>query len=90
MAMARRRNNRTPEENEAISDKVDLLLSEGYPIEQATAVAFRMYRDGELTIKSETTEQYRRQHTKKKSLLQALAEAAAILKLGEKLMNKKQ
>ena len=41
---------RTPQENEAISDKVDELLSEGYEIDQATAIAFRMWRDNELDI----------------------------------------
>ena len=86
--MARRRNKRTPEENEAISNKVDLLMSEGYPLEQATAIAFRMFRDGELTIKDETSIQYRRQHPKRKSLLSQIAEAARLLKLGEKLINK--
>ena len=79
---------RSPEENEAISDKVDDLLVEGYPIDQATAIAFRMFRDNELTIKAETTPEYRIQHPKKKSLLQQIAEAAAILKLGERLLSK--
>ena len=86
--MAQRRNSRTPEENEAISNKVDLLISEGYPLEQATAIAFRMFKDGELTIKAETSLQYRRQHPQKKSLLVQIAEAARLLKLGEKLINK--
>ena len=87
--MARRkRNSRTPEQNEAISNKVDDLLGEGYPIEQATAIAFRMFRDGELVIPTTTSVSYRLQKGSKKSLLQALAEAAAILKLGEHLTNK--
>ena len=86
--MAPRKNNRTPEENEAISDKVDILLAEGYELNQATAIAFRMFRDGELRIKSETSVQYRRQHPQKKSLLVQLAEAAVLLKLGERLINK--
>lgn len=87
--MARRtKSNRTPEENEAISDKVNVLLSEGYPLDQATAIAFRMFRDNELNIPRETSIEYQLQHPKKKSLIQQLAEAAALLKLGSKLMNK--
>ena len=86
--MARRKNNRTPQENEAISNKVDTLLSEGYPIDQATAIAFRMFHDGELVIAKETTEIYRKQYGKKKTLLEAMAEAAAILKLGQYLTTK--
>ena len=39
---------RTSAENKAIHDKVGLLLQEGFPVEQATAIAFRMFRDGEL------------------------------------------
>ena len=87
--MARRkRNNRTPEENEAISNKVDALLAEGFPIEQATAIAFRMFRDNELSIPKETSVTYRLSRGSKKTLLQSLAEAAIYLKLGEKLTNK--
>ena len=41
---------RTAQENEAISKKVELLIAEGFPEEQAVAIAFRMFRDGELSI----------------------------------------
>lgn len=74
-----KRNQRTPEENEAISDKVELLLSEGYEIDQATAIAFRMYRDGELSIRKETSQEYRRQRRKKKSLIEQIKAAAEFL-----------
>jgi hypothetical protein len=33
-----------------ISRKIVLLMREGYPKRQATAIAIRMYRDGELDI----------------------------------------
>jgi len=79
---------RTPQENEAISDKVEVLLSEGYEIDQATAIAFRMYRDGELSIPAKTSIEYRRQRKKKKSLLQQMKEAAEFLGLDEYLQNK--
>ena len=67
MAKIRSRAERTPQENEAISKKVELLLSEGYKIDQATAIAFRMFRDGELNILKETSQTYKRQREKKKS-----------------------
>lgn len=79
---------RTPEENEAISNKVDLLLIEGYSVDQATAIAFDMFRRGKLQIKQDTSREYRVSHRKPKSFLEQLAEAAAILKLGEYLTNK--
>ena len=41
---------RTQAENFAISQKVKLLMQEGYEEDQATAIAFRMFRDGELKI----------------------------------------
>lgn len=34
----------------AISRKILILMREGFPQKQATAIAFRMYRDGELNI----------------------------------------
>ena len=42
---------RTAEENTAISEKIQMLSMEGYPPDQATAIAMRMYRDNELVIK---------------------------------------
>jgi predicted esterase len=41
---------RTPAENYAISQKIEILMQEGFEEEQATAIAFRMFRDGELDI----------------------------------------
>jgi hypothetical protein len=86
--MAKRRtNNRTPQENEAISDKVEVLLSEGYEIDQATAIAFRMFRDGELDIPLRTSPEYRLTKRKKKSLIQQMKLAAEFLGLDELLKN---
>ena len=39
---------RTKAQNKAIREKMQLMLSEGFPPAQATAIAFRYYRDGEL------------------------------------------
>ena len=41
---------RTKDENLAIKDKIKILMAEGYEESQATAIAFRMFRDGELDV----------------------------------------
>jgi hypothetical protein len=41
---------RSPLEEYAISRKIVKLMREGYGQEQATAIAFRMFRDGELNL----------------------------------------
>lgn len=41
---------RTDIENYAISRKIVRLMREGFPQKQATAIAFRMFKDGELPI----------------------------------------
>ena len=43
--MAKRR---TDAQNKAISNKIAKLRGEGYPTKQATAIAMRMYREGEI------------------------------------------
>jgi hypothetical protein len=43
--MAKRR---TDAQNKAISNKIAKLRGEGYPQKQATAIAMRMYREGEI------------------------------------------
>ena len=39
---------RTEAQNKAISNKIAKLRGEGYPVKQATAIAMRMYREGEI------------------------------------------
>ena len=41
---------RSESENFAIRQKTEEMISLGYPTEQAQAIAFRMWRDGELII----------------------------------------
>jgi hypothetical protein len=41
---------RSENENFAIRQKTEEMISLGYPTEQAQAIAFRMFRDGELII----------------------------------------
>lgn len=44
----RKRNTRTEQENFAIKEKVEELISQGIREDRAIAAAFRMFRDGEL------------------------------------------
>ena len=39
---------RTKEQNLIISRKVNTLMNEGFELKQAQAIAFRMFKDGEL------------------------------------------
>tara|TARA_Y100000114_G_C11725198_1_gene310576 strand:+ start:1045 stop:1275 length:231 start_codon:yes stop_codon:yes gene_type:complete len=41
---------RSKDQNEAIARKVNRLIREGYPVNQAQAIAFRMFRDGEIRV----------------------------------------
>ena len=59
----RAKKNRTREENWAISNRVKEYTQQGYPLEQAQAIAFRQYRDGELEIpKTEQDKESIKQH----------------------------
>jgi hypothetical protein len=48
MARRKKRNERTPQENRIITNKIARLQREGLSTDQATAAAFRMFRAGEL------------------------------------------
>ena len=49
--VSRAKKNRTVSENRAISQRIDELRMQGLNKERATAAAFRMFKDGELTVK---------------------------------------
>jgi replicative DNA helicase len=49
--MSRAKKNRSIDENRAISQRIDQLRMQGLNKERATAAAFRMFKDGELTVK---------------------------------------
>lgn len=49
--MPRAKKNRNISENRAIHQKIDELRMQGITKDRATAAAFRMFQDGELTIK---------------------------------------
>ena len=73
---------RTAQENQAISDKIQLLIQEGFEEQQATAIAFRMYRDGELTIPKESSVIYgTKRRPQNKNLLKQMLLAFELLGL---------
>ena len=49
--MSRAKRNRSQSENRAIADKISELRMQGLRKDRATAAAFRMFADGEMTIK---------------------------------------
>ena len=80
---------RTAQENEAISDKIQLLIQEGFPEHQATAIAFRMYRDGELDIPKESSVIYgTKRRPQNKMLLNQMLLAFELLGLANQFKQK--
>lgn len=76
------RSNRTAQENEAITKKIELLMLEGFPRNQATAIAFRMFKDNELVIPDESQIIYgTKRRPQNKILLNQIADAFQILGL---------
>ena len=71
--MSRAKKNRTISENRAISQRIDKLRMKGLNKERATAAAFRMFRDGELTVNVDNV-----RATGKKSAQQVAIEKAVI------------
>jgi len=50
----------------AISRKIVMLMREGYPNNQATAIAYRMWRDGELKPPTPTQRKRKRDARKRR------------------------
>ena len=82
----RKRALRSATDQERIYRKTQILMAEGMPQKQATAVAFRMYRDGELPPAAKRTSM---QRTKAASIGAAVAKLAGIYKAKKKTNNKK-
>ena len=59
---------RTKEQNRIITRKVNFLLNEGYELKQAQAIAFRMFRDGELMRKGRPMRRRKGYNKKKVSI----------------------
>tara|TARA_R100001163_G_scaffold65741_1_gene64400 strand:- start:55 stop:435 length:381 start_codon:yes stop_codon:yes gene_type:complete len=76
---------RTAQENQAISSKIQVLRDEGFSTTQATAIAFRMFRDGELTIPKESSVIYgTKRRPQNKNLLKQMAIAFELLGLANR------
>lgn len=50
----------------AISRKIVILMREGYPQRQATAIAYRMWRDGELQAPTPNQRKRKREDRKRR------------------------
>ena len=78
--MSRAKKNRSINENRAISQKVDRLRMQGLNKERATAAAFRMFRDGELTIRIDNVRATGKKTAQQVAIEKAVIAAAAKLR----------
>ena len=79
--MARRaKKNRTISENRAISQKVDALRMQGLPKDRATAAAFRMFREGELSVQIGQQKRIEAKTRQEVAIIKAAIAAAARLR----------
>jgi len=90
MSNERAKKNRTYIENLIISENVDKYLREGYPLEQAQAISFRKFRDGELTIPDITREQSKAIKQSKDNQIRGLLLLVKLGQLAYKKMNEKK
>jgi hypothetical protein len=90
MSKRRAKKNRTRAENWAIRNRVQLYIQQGYPVEQAQAIAFRQFRDGELEIpKTEQDRETIKEHDAFRLARQASA-IYTIYQLARKAFDTKQ
>ena len=78
--MSRAKYNRNESENRAIADKISQLRMQGLSKERATAAAFRMFRDGELTIKIDNIRQQPKKTAEQVAIEKAVMLAAERLR----------
>ncbi len=89
--MARRaKKNRTISENRAISQKVDALRMEGLPKDRATAAAFRMFREGELSVQIGQQRVIQAKTRQEVAIIKAAIAAAARLRKKRAAQKKRQ
>ena len=88
--MARAKYNRTESENRAIADKISELRMQGLPKTRATAAAFRMFRDGELTIKIDNIRQQPKKTAAQVAIEKAVMVAAERLRRKQEQRRKQQ
>ena len=78
--MSRAKKNRTVSENRAISQKIDELRMQGLNKERATAAAFRMFREDQLTIKIDNVRAVPKKTKQQVSIEKAVNAAATLLR----------
>ena len=78
--MSRAKKNRSIDENRAISQQIDRLRMQGLNKERATAAAFRMFKDGELTIRVDNVRAVGKKSAKDVALEKAAIAAATRLR----------
>ena len=81
--MARAKKNRTISENRAISQRIDELRMQGLPEDRATAAAFRMFREGELSVKIGQQRMLQAKTRQEVAIIKAIAAAARLRKKRE-------
>ena len=88
--MARAKKNRSISENRAISQRVDELRMQGLPKDRATAAAFRMFREGELSVKIGQQRVIQAKSRQEVALIKAAIAAAARLRKKRQAQKKRQ
>ena len=78
--MSRAKKNRNISENRAISQKIDELRMQGIRKDRATAAAFRMFSEGELTIKIANERGVARKTSQQVAIEKAVIAAATALR----------
>ena len=78
--MSRAKKNRTVSENRAISQRIDELRMQGLNKERATAAAFRMFKDGELTVKIDNVRAVGKKSAQEVAIEKAVIAAATRLR----------
>lgn len=78
-------------EDEAIRRKVaELMETLGYPLDRAQATAFRMYRDGELTVQDQSKELDSLQRKYKASILDGFLAVAVSRRLHKRRLERRK
>tara|TARA_R100000664_G_C2696560_1_gene98547 strand:+ start:365 stop:739 length:375 start_codon:yes stop_codon:yes gene_type:complete len=88
--VARAKKNRSISENRAISQRVDELRMQGLPKDRATAAAFRMFREGELSVKIGQQRVIQAKSRQEVALIKAAIAAAARLRKKRQAQKKRQ
>ena len=88
--MARAKKNRTISENRAISQRIDELRMQGLPEDRATAAAFRMFREGELSVKIGQQRMLQAKTRQEVAIIKAAIAAAARLRKKREEQKKRQ